>query len=77
MVVNGKLPTLLEASVRELRVVDLPEDGLPTRPMRGSRGIVMGMPFRLGSGVYLRNWGCDIDLEIVWDSNAYRYGDHR
>lgn len=39
--VNGKLPTLLVASVREFRVVDFPEDGLPTRPIRGSRGIVV------------------------------------
>lgn len=23
-----------------LRVVDLPDDGLPTKPMRGSRGIL-------------------------------------
>lgn len=33
-------PTLEEASVRELRVLDLPALGLPTRPMRGSRGMV-------------------------------------
>jgi hypothetical protein len=26
-----------------LRVVDLPDEGLPTRPMRGSRGIVEAM----------------------------------
>lgn len=32
-------PTLAVVSVRELRVVDLPDDGLPTRPMRGSRGM--------------------------------------
>lgn len=41
MVVKGKLPTLEVASVRELRVVDLPEEGLPTKAMRGSRGIVL------------------------------------
>jgi len=40
MVVKGKLPTLEVASVRLLRVVDLPEEGLPTRAIRGSRGIV-------------------------------------
>ena len=34
-------PTLARLSVRLLRVVDLPEDGLPTRAMRGSRGMVM------------------------------------
>ena len=27
-------------SVKLLRVVDLPDDGLPTRPISGSRGIV-------------------------------------
>lgn len=33
-------PTLDVASVRELRVVDLPEEGLPTRPINGSRGML-------------------------------------
>ena len=33
-------PTFEVASVRELRVVDFPEDGFPTKPIRGSRGIV-------------------------------------
>lgn len=33
-------PTLLVASVNELRVVLLPEEGLPTRPIRGSRGML-------------------------------------
>lgn len=54
-------PTLEEASVRELRVLDLPALGLPTRPMRGSRGMVDvcqiwwegGFVFR----VYIRRWG--------------------
>ena len=32
-------PTLAEKSVRLFRVVLLPEEGLPTRAMRGSRGI--------------------------------------
>lgn len=40
MVVKGKLPTLELASVRLLSVVDLPEEGLPTKAMRGSRGII-------------------------------------
>ena len=35
----GYAPTLDEASVSELRVLDLPALGLPTRPIRGSRGI--------------------------------------
>lgn len=35
----GKLPTLAVASVRLLRVVDLPLLGLPTRAISGSRGI--------------------------------------
>jgi hypothetical protein len=39
-------PTLELASVRLLSVVLLPLEGLPTRPIRGSRGIV-----RLGGGV--------------------------
>jgi hypothetical protein len=34
-------PTLELASVRLLSVVLLPLEGLPTRPIRGSRGIVM------------------------------------
>jgi len=38
--VKGKLPVLEVASVRLLSVVDLPEEGLPTRAMSGSRGIV-------------------------------------
>ncbi len=43
--VGGKMagcypPTLEEASVRELSVLDLPALGFPTRPMRGSRGIL-------------------------------------
>lgn len=33
-------PTLDDESVRLLRVVDLPDDGLPTSPMSGSRGMV-------------------------------------
>jgi hypothetical protein len=33
-------PTLEEASVRELSVLDLPALGFPTRPIRGSRGIL-------------------------------------
>lgn len=37
---GGYGPTLEEASVRLFRVVDLPAEGLPTRPIRGSRGIV-------------------------------------
>lgn len=37
---QSNLPTLELASVRELRVVDLPLEGLPTRPIRGSRGMV-------------------------------------
>ena len=39
--VNG-VPTLAVVSVREFRVVDLPEDGLPTRPISGSRGMLSG-----------------------------------
>jgi hypothetical protein len=33
-------PTLEEASVRELRVLDLPALGLPTKPIRGSLPIL-------------------------------------
>lgn len=36
------VPTLEVASVRLLSVVLFPEEGLPTRPMRGSRGISCG-----------------------------------
>lgn len=42
MVVKGKLPTFAVVSVRLFSVVDLPDDGLPTRPIRGSRGISNG-----------------------------------
>lgn len=38
-------PTLEDASVSELRVLDLPALGLPTSPIRGSRGIVDGREF--------------------------------
>ena len=34
------IPTLAVVSVRLFSVVDLPLEGLPTRPIRGSRGIV-------------------------------------
>jgi len=33
-------PTFEEASVKLFKVVLLPEDGLPTRPIKGSRPIV-------------------------------------
>lgn len=36
-------PTLELASVKLFKVVDLPLEGLPTRPMRGSRGIVRSL----------------------------------
>lgn len=35
-----RIPTLDVASVKLLSVVDLPLEGLPTRPMRGSRGML-------------------------------------
>lgn len=38
-------PTLEEASVKLLSVVLLPAEGLPTRPMRGSRGMVRSLYF--------------------------------
>jgi hypothetical protein len=34
-------PTLEDASVKLFRVVLLPLDGLPTKPIKGSRGIVV------------------------------------
>lgn len=33
-------PTFAVVSVKLLRVVDLPDDGLPTRPISGSRGML-------------------------------------
>lgn len=36
-------PTLELASVKLFKVVDLPLDGLPTRPIKGSRGIVRSL----------------------------------
>ena len=48
-------PTLAVVSVRLFRVVDLPLEGLPTRAMRGSRGMFSGYYWRksdvLGSGM--------------------------
>ncbi len=41
-------PTLEEASVRELSVLDLPALGFPTRPMRGSRGILKQLNMEVG-----------------------------
>lgn len=35
----GGAPTLAVVSVRLFSVVDLPDEGLPTRAMRGSRGM--------------------------------------
>jgi hypothetical protein len=34
------IPTFAVVSVRELRVVDLPDEGLPTSPISGSRGML-------------------------------------
>lgn len=34
-------PTFEDASVKLFNVVDLPEEGFPTRPIRGSRGIIL------------------------------------
>jgi hypothetical protein len=39
-------PTLEEASVRLLRVELLPAEGFPTKPIRGSRGIVVAFDGR-------------------------------
>lgn len=39
---TGYRPTLEEASVRLFRVVLFPAEGLPTRPISGSRGMVAG-----------------------------------
>lgn len=43
-------PTLEEASVRLLSVELFPADGLPTRPISGSRGMMTRWD-RLGEGV--------------------------
>jgi hypothetical protein len=34
------IPTFAVVSVRELRVVDFPDEGLPTSPISGSRGML-------------------------------------
>lgn len=50
-------PTLEEASVNEFSVLDFPALGLPTSPMRGSRGIVsdaLKRPAQMGSRAW---WG--------------------
>jgi hypothetical protein len=50
--IMAEVPVFEFASVREFSVVDLPEEGLPTRPIRGSRGMVM---FCKGYTVYERS----------------------
>jgi hypothetical protein len=40
---RGYLPTLDVASVKLLSVVLFPDEGLPTRPIKGSRGIVSAL----------------------------------
>jgi hypothetical protein len=47
------------ASVREFSVVDLPDDGFPTSPMRGSRGI-------LGKLWIAEDYQLRKRFEIVW-----------
>lgn len=37
---SQNVPTLEDASVRLFRVVDFPEDGLPTKPIKGSLPIL-------------------------------------
>lgn len=50
----GYPPTLEVASVSELSVLDLPALGFPTRPMRGSRGML-----RVGGYIKRKEWkGC-------------------
>lgn len=49
-------PTLEEASVKLFRVVLLPEEGLPTRPISGSRGIAAGFGSFLTKSL---TWGWD------------------
>lgn len=50
MLVGG--PALAVASVKLFRVVDLPDEGLPTRPINGSRGILKRVSYRDGSICY-------------------------
>lgn len=50
MLVGG--PALAVASVKLFRVVDLPDEGLPTRPINGSRGIFQCVSYRDGSISY-------------------------
>lgn len=35
-------PILEDASVKEFKVVLLPDEGLPTKPIKGSRGMFLG-----------------------------------
>ena len=44
---KGCLPTLDVASVKLLSVVLFPDEGLPTRPINGSRGMVSALRERL------------------------------
>lgn len=56
----GGAPTLAVVSVRLLRVVDLPDEGLPTRAMRGSRGMVGDVRVRMSrEGGCMRREGAD------------------
>jgi hypothetical protein len=68
--VGGRgVPVLELASVRELRVVDLPEEGLPTRPMRGWRG--MGIwSWENGGGSW---WEMGCCWRWMWDVGLVLY----
>lgn len=57
-------PTFEVASVRELSVVLLPDDGLPTRPMRGSRGMVIKVCLRMNFLVLLRSSDVVVNRDI-------------
>lgn len=48
----GYRPTFEEASVRLFRVVLLPAEGFPTRPMRGSRPIAWQVAVQHGKGSF-------------------------
>lgn len=56
------IPTFAVVSVRLLSVVLLPDEGLPTRPMRGSRGIMVVAVLQYCSSYACREVRCDEGL---------------
>ena len=55
-----------------LRVVDLPDDGLPTSPMRGSRGIARSSQVIPEQRMWIARKSCPYEIETRRSSSAER-----